>query len=150
MRRWVFGVLVLVAATALLAGTGGYTTMAADRGLNVQVSDDAGALVGVEDQSPVKGVVGGDPVEALALTNNLDQSLSVNASVPDDAPVTVADSNFGDGVTLQCTAESDEQSVPVTITASGDGVNVELTRSVDVTCTAPTTTTTTTTTTTVS
>lgn len=112
---------------------------AADRGVNVRVASDDAAYVGVENQSPVEGVVDGEALTLFELSDNTGNDLTVDASVPSDAPIEIESATFGDGVTARCTdsTDGDAESVDVTITASGPGLSAELTRTIEVSCVPP-------------
>jgi hypothetical protein len=138
MRRlWLYGALTLLACS-LMVGAGGYSTMAADRGVNLAVAEDSSAYLGIDDGSEVHLVDDGSSETALGLTNNFAQSdPSVSASVPGEAPIEVTDASFRDGVEVSCKRVKDRASVPISLTATGSDTTVEVTRSVTVTCEAP-------------
>ena len=47
-RRYLSLAVALLAATALVTGTGGFSTTAADRGVSVEVAEDSNAYLGLE------------------------------------------------------------------------------------------------------
>lgn len=136
MRRpLLYGSLVVV-ATTLLVSTGGFSSITADRGVDVGVAPDDAAFVGVDDKSSVTGTVDGEPITLFDLSDNAPNDITADASILSDAPVALESVSFDDGITARCinATGSDATDIDVEITASGPGMSAELIRSVTVQC----------------
>jgi hypothetical protein len=154
-RRSLVALAAALLALTLVSGTGGFSSVAADRSVNVAVVDDDEAFVGIE-----KGHIdrcGANQV-ALTVTNRLGSDLhTVEATVLDDDsdvratvmdtpgrlgvddkshrgeitvrvnPATPANEDAGNGDAVDGT-------IQVRLTVQGGGVRVGLTRSVAVEC----------------
>ncbi|WP_144798039.1 hypothetical protein [Halorubrum depositum] len=139
-------VLAFTAAVGLVFGTAGFTAMEADRGLAVNVTDDASAYLGY---APLADEVSdGEPAPVVEYRNRFGTDLDefdVDVSIADpgatDATIESVDppSSLDRGsaaavdVTLRC---SDRETVPLAfeVDGSGGGVGVSLNRTHAVTC----------------
>lgn len=137
----VLGILFLV------AGTGGFSAMTADRGVDVSVVDDEHAYVGIETVGDELSAE--DRIHLLTITNQF-------ATVMDELDVTVADGTdvidadtvelgsrtvgVGEGTTAtaECTATERTGVVDLDIEGGAGGASFDLTRTVEVDC-GPTT-----------
>ncbi|WP_259535234.1 hypothetical protein [Halalkaliarchaeum sp. AArc-CO] len=137
----VLGILFLV------AGTGGFSAMTADRGVDVSVVPDDEAYVGIETVGDELSEE--DRIHLLTITNQF-------ASGMDELDVTVADGNdvidadtvelestaigVGEGTaaTAECTAVERTGVVELDIEGGAGGASFEITRTVEVDC-GPTT-----------
>jgi hypothetical protein len=139
--------LVVLATATLAFGTGSYSSVAADRGVSVEVVGDDDALVGYDAGDTT--VSDGESVELVTLHNKLSAGVTV-ASVSVDAPsdefAFAWDGPFELGVGKTAAVEGDvscapgsEQRVGVTVTLSGESVAATIdgdTREFTVTCEA--------------
>lgn len=151
-RRSLVVLAAALLALTLVSGTGGFSSVAAERSVNVAVADDDRALVGIEAERVDR--CGGNQV-ALTVSNRVGTDLhTVEATVLDgrsDLRATVTDTPSGLGVgesgaiMIQVTPATpasgdagNRDAVDGTITVQlmvvGDGVRVTLTRSVPVEC----------------
>jgi len=135
------------AAVALAVGAGAFTSVSADRGVEVAVVDDDEALLGVEKDEST-GVVDGEPFHLLELTNRAPgsmqvESVSVSAASGGDAPIKVGRENDEIDRTLHleasCTDKTASTGEDVTLTIAVTGDNVQITKHKDVmvTCNEP-------------
>ena len=154
-RRSLVVLAAALLAVTLVSGTGGFSSAAAERSVDVAVAEDDEAFVGVETGDI--GRCGGNQV-ALTVTNRFHTDLhTVEARVVDDSsdiraevmetphhlgsgedgdvvvrvtPATPADEDAGNGDAVDGT-------IHVHLTVEGDGTTVELTRPVPVECPSP-------------
>ncbi|WP_424013428.1 hypothetical protein ACOZ35_09790 [Halorubrum xinjiangense] len=139
-------VLAFTAAVGLVFGTAGFTAMEADRGLAVNVTDDASAYLGYE--TVTDEIRDGEPTAVVEYRNQFGSDLDefdVDVSIADpestDARIDSVEtpSSLGRGsaapvtVTLSCSAE---EPVDLLFRADGNGggVSVSLDRTHTVTC----------------
>lgn len=143
-------VLALLAATGLLVGSMGVTSVDAERGVSVAVADDDGAYVGYESSDMT--VADGERVELVTVTNRLHGDLTV-----EDVEISANSTSFtdpthptmgsGESGTIEADVACDGGStdtVQVTVTVSGSGVWAKIfgdsesqDREFDVTCVDP-------------
>ena len=134
--------VLVVVGPALAFGSGSFSEVAADRGLDADVVADENAYVGVETES-AEGHVGGDPVPVLRLTDQLSGELvleSVSSAssiieVETEPPVAIGESEPST-VRATCRAAGSE-SAPFTVVAADSSTTVTLDRSAPVTCFEP-------------
>lgn len=138
-------ILALFALAALIAGTAGYTTIQAERSVDVAVADEGEAFLAVEGQAPT--VENGSAGTAFVVTNQLGRQvdLTVRESYADGSVGlgAVADggreTRIGDGspknVTARCTGTTDG-TLEVTVRAESDDgeISVRIVRSTEVDC----------------
>jgi hypothetical protein len=155
MQRRVGLVLVAVGVILLATATYGFGSIVADRSVNVGVSSDNGAYLGIEETGAQEVNVSTTPAPAvLDLTNNFESDLTqvtVEVSSTDGStvladdleatgPSTLGTTEGTKSVSLQCAdasdAEEDNVRVTIDITASGSGVSVDTSEAVtiDVDC----------------
>lgn len=150
-RRTIVLFAFVLAATALLVGTGGYSSVSADRGVHIVVADDAEAFLGLKVLQTNGDV--NEPFALLGLSDQFGSGTEIDVDrveiVSTDAPVeiTATPDVLPGTVRVECvdTTGGEAVDVEVRIEVSGDGVSVEKTKTMSVTCTAATSTTTTTT-----
>jgi hypothetical protein len=138
-------ILALFALAALIAGSAGYTTIQAERSVDVAVADEGEAFLAVEGQAPT--VENGSSGTAFNITNRLghqvaltvresyaDGSVELGAVTDGGRETTIDDGNSTD-VTARCTGTTDG-TLEVTVRAeSGDGeISVRIVRSTEVDC----------------
>lgn len=113
MNRYV---LLFVAALALsmAVGSGGFSTVSADRGMNVAVVEDENAYLQVIEEE-----------DKLVVRDRFAVDLEIDV---EDSDEDISVEHEGDETTITCTANVDSK--PITISGTGDGVSVELTREV--------------------
>ena len=154
-RRSLVALAAAVLALTLVSGTGGFSSVAADRPVSVAVVDDDEALVGVEADRIDR--CGGNQ-RALTVSNRLGTDLhTVQATVLDDSSdvrgtVTGTPDGVGIGdsgeitVRINPAASASEDAgngdavdgtIEIRLVVVGDGARVELTRSVPVECPSP-------------
>lgn len=143
-RRRLVLLSLAVASLALAAGTGAFTAMSADRGVDVRVADDDSAYIGIEKETPT--ITAGTSTEILmTLENNFpDSSVTVvdfEATISNSKSMVnnVTDSwSGGSGevsAEINCSQPRTESlTFDINIVTDG-GVSVSLTRSVKITCT---------------
>lgn len=143
----------VLAAVLVATSTGGFSAMAADRGVQVSVVDDEHAFLGITVED-TEGTVGNAQFTLLKLTDNFGQDVDVDevTVASDDAPIEVelpSAATATDGTYLEM---DDTLTVPVSCTepttgkvdvtlhivASGTGVTVVKDKTVAVECTTPT------------
>lgn len=143
-RQVLLASVLLAVVPALVFGSGGFSEVAGERGIDVAVADDESAYLGIEVES-VDGYVGGEPLPVLRLTDQHSGDLTLQSvdigrplievetemesapSIGETDPLTVA---------VRCT-EGGEGTVPVTVVADGPGTRISVQRMVPVTCHAP-------------
>lgn len=131
-RKIVFGVLV-VAIALLATGTGGFSSIEAERGVDVAVAEDEHALLGIE-VAETEGTVG-NSFTLLKLFNNFDQDISVESVEADDkAPIDVQSATVNGAVTVECLSAVTSAEVDLTVSVTGDDVSITKYKDVEVTC----------------
>lgn len=138
-------ILALFALAALIAGTAGYTTIQAERSVDVAVADEGEAFLAVEGQAPT--VENGSAGTAFVVTNQLgrqvdltvresyaDGSVGLGAVADGGRETTIDDGNSTD-VTARCTGTADG-TLEVTVRAESDDgeISVRIVRSTEVDC----------------
>ncbi|AUX08760.1 hypothetical protein AArcSl_1125 [Halalkaliarchaeum desulfuricum] len=137
----VLGILLLV------AGTGGFSAMTADRGVDVSVVPDDEAYVGIEKVGDQ--VYEDDRIHLLTITNQFASEmdeLSVTVDGESDVIVTglvkPGETSLSPGertnVTAECTRTTERGSVELDITGEAGAASFDITREIDVDC-GPTT-----------
>jgi len=126
-RRWLYGTL-LVLAISLLVGTGSFTAMSADRGVNVAVVDDDSAFVGYDAACE-------NSTLSVTVTNRFERTLT-------DGSVTVAGTTelLGDldpGEQAVVTFDDYEVDDSVTVSVQSPTNTAELDRTVPSECQPP-------------
>ncbi|MXR40991.1 hypothetical protein GRX01_06500 [Halobaculum sp. WSA2] len=91
---------VATGVAAGVTGTGAYTSVRGDRGVDVSVADGTGGLVGIVPQGPVKKN-SRDPL--VELTNNTDRSLTITVALADCAAGTLYDNDGESGCSVSIT-----------------------------------------------
>lgn len=149
-RLRTLGIVAIAALVLLTTGTGGVSTISAERSVELAVADEGEAYVGVEVVDPVFDPGQPEDATVLTLTNRLDQPLTdVEVTVRGDEktpPVlqgydTPERLGVGEQATVTATVNCDAspgrdtETWTVGVSAAGDGVSVETTRTVTVTCT---------------
>ncbi|MCL9817000.1 hypothetical protein [Natronocalculus amylovorans] len=131
-------VLAVLAAMILLTGTFGFTSVTADRGLQVSVADNDHAKVGIEKLGGEASA--GDTIELLNITNNwadgmIISDVTVESLDGDDISDTNLDVGEDAVISAACTlGAGTTEDVVVTFTASVDGAQTTITRTVEVQC----------------
>jgi hypothetical protein len=138
-------ILALFALAALIAGTAGYTTIQAERSVDVAVADEGEAFLAVEGQAPT--VENGSAGTAFVVTNQLgrqvdltiresyaDGSVGLGAVADGGRETTIGDGNSND-VTARCSGTTDG-TLEVTVRAESDDgeISVRIVRSTEVDC----------------
>lgn len=138
-------ILALFALAALIAGTAGYTTIQAERSVDVAVADEGEAFLAVEGQAPT--VENGSAGTAFVVTNQLgrqvdltiresyaDGSVGLGAVADGGRETRIGDGNSTD-VTARCTGTTDG-TLEVTVRAESDDgeISVRIVRSTEVDC----------------
>lgn len=140
-------ILALFALAALIAGTAGYTTIQAERSVDVAVADEGEAFLAVEAVSPTPEIRNGSAGTAFVVTNQLgrqvdltvresyaDGSVGLGAVADGGRETTIGDGNSND-VTARCTGTTDG-TLEVTVRAESDDgeISVRIVRSTEVDC----------------
>lgn len=136
-----FSVLVVVVPT-LVFGSGSFSEVAADRGIDAAVVEDENAYLGVETET-TDGYVGGDAVSVLRLTDQLSGELvlesasagSSRVDIETELPLGIGESEPST-LRVSCRAAG-TGSVPFTIVAADSSTTVTVDRAVPVTCLEP-------------
>lgn len=140
-------ILALFALAALIAGTAGYTTIQAERSVDVAVADEGEAFLAVEAVSPTPEVDNGSAELAFEVTNQLGRrvDLTVRESYADGSVglgavaggerETTIDHGNSRNVTARCTGTADG-TLEVTVRAESDDgeISVRIVRSTEVDC----------------
>jgi hypothetical protein len=120
-----------VAAAALLAaGTGGFSAMAADRGVEVAVVDDSEAFVGYDASCD------GDGDLSVTVTNRFDRAVDGGSVTVDGVTEQVGSLMSGGDSTVEFDSDEFEPGDPVTVEVSSAGLSATLHRSVPDDCVA--------------
>ena len=141
-------ILALFVLASLIAGTAGYTTIQAERSVDVAVADEGEAFLAVEAVSPTPEIRNGTSEAAFEVTNQLGRQVDLTVresyadgsvgleSVADGGRETAIDHGTSKNVTARCTGTTDG-TLEVTVRAESDDgeVSVRIVRSTDVTCT---------------
>lgn len=122
-------ILALFVVAAAIMGTTGFSTLQADRTVDVQVADDAQAYLQIDETgTQIKtGETGG----VLALTNQFSESvdLSISVTTTDDIQSQGLDTRSiatGETATLEVTcSQTSDGTITVDIEASGDEISFE-------------------------
>lgn len=133
--------LAVVAAAGLIFGTGGFTAMSADRGVDVNVADDENAYLGYELTTETTTVNNSSTVTAEATyRNGFDGELTLEVTVIVDGSEVNSETKILSpgseeviGVTRSC---SPGETVDVAFEASGrgPGISVSMGRTHSVSC----------------
>jgi len=144
-RRMLLALFVLAAA---VVGNAGYTTIRADRSVDVAVANDENAYLAFSDAGADDAIQNGTTGTARTIDNQLGQEIRLRGTEEDsDAGVSFVGLNASSGtseevsvgagetaeVIVECT-DSDDGDVTIAFTAEGDGILVETTRTIDVNC----------------
>lgn len=138
-------ILALFALAALIAGTAGYTTIQAERSVDVAVAEEGEAFLAVEGLHPT--VDNGTSEPAFEVTNQLGRSVDLTVresyadgsvgleSVAGDGRETTVGDGRSKNVTARCTDTTDG-TLEVTVRAESDDgeVSVRIVRSTEVDC----------------
>jgi hypothetical protein len=132
-RGWlVLGAAVVVLATT--AGTGAFSTVGAERGVQVAVVDDDNAYLGVVIAA---NATGNDTTANITVTNQFPDGTtltSITATGPDGTTsLTPNDGALETGETTSATIQNATCDSTITIHANGPGVQVTIDRPVDCT-----------------
>jgi hypothetical protein len=120
-----------VAAAALLAvGTGGFSAMAADRGVEVAVVDDSEAFVGYDPTCDDDGDL------SVTVTNRFDRAVDGGSVTVDGVTGQVGSLSSGGDSTVEFDSGEFEPGDPVTVEVSSAGLSATLYRSVPDDCVA--------------
>ena len=142
------------AAVSLVVGAGAFSSVSADRGVEVSVVDDDEAMLGIED-GPHAFPNGNEDRELLTVTNRFAQSVTVTARITDsgDGGVpTLKDSTDRKTMTLdsgdtgnfewkvQCSAQGGKanpqtETWTIDVLANGSAASVQTTQTVTIECT---------------
>lgn len=148
--------LSVVVVIAFTVGTGGFSSMTADRGVSIAVADDENAYLGIETDEPdavrANALANEDGRETtlLTLTNRFSSAVTIDARVPDAGDglaitdIETLTLSGGDSGTMAATVTCDtpvDREVTVEINASGTGIEVKTDEQIAVDC-APAATTT--------
>ncbi|WP_128904148.1 hypothetical protein [Halorubrum amylolyticum] len=146
-RRHAILLLGGASSGALSAGTGAFSSVEAERGVEVNVVDDAEAYLGLEAESEIATV--NRPAEVVEITNSFADTLSLDVTVKNTNEVVdgvaVGDEDLGDEFSLKL-GPGESTSVSITcvrpekaefrLQFSGDtnGASVEKTRTFVIRC----------------
>jgi hypothetical protein len=121
----------IVVATALLAvGTGGFSAMAADRGVEVAVVGDSEAFVGYDSSCAADGDL------SVTVTNRFDREVDKGSITVDGVTKEVGSLPPGGDSTVEFQSDEFEPGDPVTVDVSSAGLSATLYRSVPDDCVA--------------
>ena len=134
-------VLAFTAAVGLVIGTVGFTAMEADRGLAINVTDDASAYLGYE---PIDtSVESGNATDVVEFHNRFSSDLRLDVRVRADGDhLTDVNTTLIEGekesvpVSLTC-ADGETVDLTFDVTGKGSGISVSLERTHTVTCVSP-------------
>ena len=137
-------ILALFALAALIAGSAGYTTIQAERSVDVAVAGEGDAFLSVEAVSPVPEIENGSEGAAFVVTNRLGREVDVTIQDSDatgsvrlgGVTSTEVKNDHTTNITATCTGTTDG-TLDVTVQAESDdgAIFVRVVRSTDVTCT---------------
>jgi hypothetical protein len=143
-RTWLYAVMVIV-ALSLLVSTGSFSAASTDRSVNVGVSPDPIAILGiteggsaVNEQSASDG--GGQPPRVgerftvFTLHDNFEQDVEIQAIRATSGPVSVVDGEPVWGEVRVICEKAGSGDARFYIEAGGDGIHVEKWKTVRVTC----------------
>lgn len=136
-------ILALFALAALIAGSAGYTTIQAERSVDVAVAGEEQAFLSVNGKSPT--IENGSSGVAFEVTNRLGQKVDVTIQDSDatgsvglgGVSSTEVNNGHTTDITATCTGTTDG-TLDVTVQAESDdgAIFVRVVRSTDVTCEA--------------
>ena len=142
-RRLALYLWALALVAGLVVATGGLSVAEIDRSVDVSVTDDDSAFVGVDVPDEPIEAEDGNETTLLEVTNRFDHAVTVTADVSDAGslnPVIEVDpTEIGQGehaavnATVECDDEVSETLI-VELAVTGDGVEVTLDREVEVDC----------------
>lgn len=145
-------VLLGVSVVVAIPATTGFSTVSADRSLEIQVVDDSVAYLGVEEKSPALGNGTYEDETLLVLTNTFSSdiseiSVSVSETDPSSPPTVASPSVATETVdvgseqsvvgTIDCVyhgSSAPNGTVEVHVTAESSGTSVELSRDIFIDC----------------
>lgn len=141
-RRLAF-VLAATAVVLLVMGTGGFSAVTAERGVDARVVSDDRAYLGIEKENP-EGIVYGEPVTILELTDRFADDVALT-ELDVQSPVveleTSTPTDVGESsplaVEVRCVDVSTSYTVDVTMVVEGSATTAQVTRAVSVTCIPP-------------
>lgn len=141
-RQALLLLVVITVLPALVSGSGGFSEVAGDRGIDVEVADDESAYLGLAVGAN-EGHVGGDPFPVLQLTDQFSgdltlRSVSTGSSLIEVETETPTDIGETDpfAVEVSCETTGDE-TVRIAVVADGPGAYVSAEREVRTTCRQP-------------
>lgn len=137
-------ILALFALAALIAGSAGYTTIQAERSVDVVVAGEGEAFLSVEAVSPTPEIENGTEDTAFVVTNRLGRDVDVTVRDFDAtgsvglggqrSGTTVPDGHTAN-INATCTGTTNGSlEVTVRAEAGDDEVSVQVVRSTDITC----------------
>lgn len=111
-----FALFAIFAAIGLVTATGAFTTVQADRTVNVQVSGDSSALLVIDESSNAPSVVGssGGASGEISFTIGSSTGLNENATTV-LTPIVNVTNNGNEAVNLTVSATSDNGGVTVVV-----------------------------------
>ncbi|MFB6082661.1 MAG: hypothetical protein ABEJ94_00260 [Halorientalis sp.] len=147
-------VVFAFAAVSLAVGTGAFSSVSADRGVEVAVVEDEEALLGIEG-GPHAFPNGNEDRELLTVTNRFAQPVTVTVEITDsgdggvptlkesdDEKEVVLDAGEDDSIEwkIQCSsqggkADPQTETWTIDVSATGETVSVETTETVTIQCT---------------
>ena len=142
-RRLALYLWALALVAGLVVATGGLSVAEIDRSVDVSVTDDDSAFVGVDVPDEPIEAEDGNETTLLEVTNRFDHAVTVTADVSDAGslnPVIEVDpTEIGQGehAAVNATVECDDdvnETFLVELVVTGDGVEVTLDREVEVVC----------------
>jgi hypothetical protein len=125
--------LLLVSITGIMVGSGGFTTVSADRDVSISVENDKSAYVGYQSDklSPENGTT----IELVTIENRLSDDINIiNITIEDgnfniSNTTTPTDISPGETGTIQGTVRctpNESQLIKLSVTVSGSDVTAQL------------------------
>ncbi|WP_424003630.1 hypothetical protein ACOZ4I_04965 [Haloarcula salina] len=149
MNLWqvTLALAALSASTALVAQTGAYSAVSAEREVRVAVVDDEEALVGIQTRPVAVERNSSANVTLATVSNRFDSPIEIGTTATEaaaDRRLTLtsvaAPDSLGSGerasilATVSCANATTATAITVTVTATGAGTSVELRRKLDAQC----------------
>jgi len=143
-RRLALYLWALALVAGLVVATGGFSVAEVDRSVDLSVTDDDSAFVGVDVPDEPIEAQDGNETTLFEVTNRFGHDVSVtaeatvdesdgNLSVSDEKEEELNDGETAVSATFECT-DGAEGTIGVALEITGDGVEVSLDRQVDVVC----------------
>jgi hypothetical protein len=137
-RRRIIALVALVVAVPLAAGTGSFSSVSVDRGVDVAVAEDSNAYLGIDDD-PVEAYVGGESFTLLELTDRAAGDLHLESVSPHGDRVAIVEepTDIDESAAVRAQCREGVEGVAVTIEAASPHTRIVVDRTVPVECNQP-------------